>query len=224
MVIPCGGLATRLGTLAKNVPKSMMNINGKTFLELQIELIKKNGFDELILCTGHLGEKIRDYFGDGGKFGIKIRYSNDKKLGVIGAIKNAEKMLDDFFFLMYGDSYLIYLDFNDMFNKFKDQKRLSMIAVWKNNNNLDKSNFKIKNGKILGIDVEDSNYIDYGTTIMNKKVLDFIPRNRAYSTLEFRKMLFEKKELAIYEVDKRFYHIGTVEALEEVRSLSKQQC
>ena len=62
MIIPCGGLATRLGNIAKNMPKSMIDINGKPFLEYQMDVIKRYNFDEIILCVGHLKEKIINYF------------------------------------------------------------------------------------------------------------------------------------------------------------------
>ena len=68
MVILCGGLATRLGDLAKNIPKSMIEIEGKPFLEHQIENLKKHSIKDIILCTGHLSEKIEEYFGKKGFF------------------------------------------------------------------------------------------------------------------------------------------------------------
>ena len=96
MVLLCGGLATRLGNLAKTVPKSMIPIEGKPFLEYQVENLKNHSIKDIILCVGHLSEKIEDYFGNGSKFGVNIQYSHDgdKPLGPIGAVKNAESLLN----------------------------------------------------------------------------------------------------------------------------------
>ena len=58
MLILCGGLATRLGDLAKNIPKSMIDIEGKPFLQYQIETLRKNSIEDIVLCVGHLSEKI----------------------------------------------------------------------------------------------------------------------------------------------------------------------
>jgi NDP-sugar pyrophosphorylase family protein len=219
MVIPCGGLATRLGELTKETPKSMIDINGRPFLELQIELIKKYDFDELILCIGHLDEKIREYFGNGKRYDITIKYSKDNKLDVIGAIKNAEPLLKDSFFMLYGDSYLPTLDFNDMYQKFAQQNKLALMAVWKNNNSIDKSNIKVQNGEVTSVGEPDSNYIDYGTTMMRKNALKIVPTNQPFSTKSFWTKLSNMRELATYEVTERFYHIGSKEGLNELRTL-----
>src|SRR4030042_2049656 len=108
MVIICGGLGTRLGHLTKYTPKSMIPVEGKPFLEYQIENLKKQSITNIVLCVGHLSEKIEEYFGNGEKFGVNLKYSYDKEkpLGQIGAVKNAELLLKDTFFIMYGDSFL----------------------------------------------------------------------------------------------------------------------
>ena len=219
MVIPCGGLATRLGDLAKDIPKSLMEIHGKPFLEYQIELIKRYNFDELVLCIGHLGEQIKDYFGDGSKFGISIKYSKDNGLGVIGAIKNAEPLLLDTFILMYGDSYLPSINFHDMYENFINQDRLALMSVWKNNNRIDKSNVKVENGEVVSVDEPDSKHIDYGAIVLNKKSLEYVPKNQPFSTAEFWKALSKHHQISSYEVTERYYDIGSAERLDEVRNI-----
>ena len=79
VVILAGGLATRLRPLTKRVPKSMIRINGKPFLQYQVELFKRNSLTDILLCIGHLGGQITDYFGDGGKFGVRLNYSEEKE-------------------------------------------------------------------------------------------------------------------------------------------------
>lgn len=219
IVIPCGGIATRLEELAKDMPKSMIDINGKPFLERQIELLKKYDFDEIILCIGYLGEKIKDHFEDGKKHGIKIKYSEDKQLDVFGAVKNAESLLKDDFFMMYGDSYLPALDFNDMYKKFTNQNKLAMMAVWKNNNQVDKSNLKVEEGEVTKVGDYSSDYIDYGATVMKKKALKIISPDQPFSTKEFWEKLSNIHELAAYEINERLYHIGSKEALQELRKI-----
>ena len=70
LVILCGGLATRLGSLSKNTPKSMMDVNGKPFLQYQINYAKQYGVTDIVLCVGHLSDHIKDYFGDGTDFDV----------------------------------------------------------------------------------------------------------------------------------------------------------
>ena len=117
IVILCGGLATRLGNLTKDTAKSMLKIKDKPFLLYQIENLKKHSIEDIVLCVGYLSEQIENYFGNGKKFGVNIKYSydKDKPLGPIGALKNAEDLLEDIFFIMYGDSYLN-VEFNKIYS------------------------------------------------------------------------------------------------------------
>ncbi|RLF31559.1 MAG: nucleotidyl transferase [Thermoplasmata archaeon] len=228
MVILCGGLATRLGNLAKNTPKSMIKIDGKPFLWYQIENLKKQGIKNLILCVGHLSEKIIEYFGDGTKHDINITYSHDgdKPLGPIGALKKAEPLLQDVFFIMYGDSYLT-VDYLKVYDFFKKHDRLGCMVVYKNNDKYDKSNLIVKNNMVVEYSKEkqsrDMIYIDYGTSILRKKSLEIIPPNTFYTTGEFFSNLIKQKQLLAYEVKKRFYHIGNPEALREFKEYIKSQ-
>ncbi|MCJ7509172.1 MAG: sugar phosphate nucleotidyltransferase, partial [candidate division Zixibacteria bacterium] len=106
-LILCGGLGKRLRPLTRKIPKSMLPVAGKPFLEYLIKLLKQNGIKEIILCTGYLHNKLKDYFGDGEKFGVNIQYSREHfPLGTGGAIKNAEKLIKSRFFVLNGDSYI----------------------------------------------------------------------------------------------------------------------
>ena len=101
VVILAGGLGIRLRLLTQSLPKPMVLIKGKPFLEYQLEMLKKNGFEDFILCTGYLGEKIEEYFDNGEKMGIHIKYSKENTpLGTGGALKNAQKLLENEFVLI----------------------------------------------------------------------------------------------------------------------------
>jgi len=202
----------------------MIDIDGKPFLEQQIEMLKKHNITDIVLCVGHLSDKIEDYFGNGDKFGVNIKYSQDgaKALGPIGAIKNAESLLDDVFFIMYGDSYLS-VDFQKAYSFFKEHDKLGLMVVYKNNDKYDKSNLVIKDNMVVGYREKEAVYIDYGTSILRKKALDLVPKNTMYSTGQFFSDLISKKELLAFEAEKRFYHIGNPDALEELRSFIRSQ-
>ena len=228
IVILCGGLATRLGNLAKDIPKSMIQIEGKPFLEYQIKNLKKHSIKDIVLCVGHLSEQIENYFGNGKKFGVNIKYSYDrnKPLGPIGAVKNAESLLEDIFFIMYGDSYLS-LNFQNVYSYFTQHNKLGLMVVYKNFDKYDKSNLIIKRNMIVAYGekerTQDMIYIDYGTSILRKKALDLIPKNTFYTTGQFFSDLISKNELLAFEVKERFYHIGNPDALKEFRNFIKTQ-
>lgn len=222
MVILCGGLATRLGDLAKDIPKSMIKVEGKPFLEYQIENMKKHSIKDIVLCVGHLSEKIKDYFGNGEQFGMNIKYSNDgdKPLGPIGAVKNAEALVEDVFFIMYGDSYLS-VDFQKVYSYFIKNNKLGLMVVYKNYDKYDKSNLTIEDNIVVGYGKKDRTndmiYIDYGTSILRKKTLELIPKNTYYTTGQFFSKLIKRNELLAFEAEKRFYHIGKPDSLEEFK-------
>lgn len=220
VAILTGGLATRLGPLTKETPKSLINIRGKPFLQYQLEFLKKSGVKDVVLCIGYLGEQIEKYFGDGKEFGINIKYSydGDKLLGTAGALKNAERLLEDEFIVMYGDSYL-FLDFSAVASYFRKFNKLGLMVVYKNTDRYDKSNVVIDGNLVKEynkkVRTKDMVYIDYGASILRKEALRLVPQDQSYSLEELFSQLIDQKQLLAYEVDKRFYQIGSLEGLHE---------
>lgn len=105
--ILAGGLGTRLSHIVKDVPKPMAPIGGKPFLEWQIEWLKKQHFDDIVLLIGHMGDTIEDAFGDGSRLGVHIEYSREKELlGTGGAVIRALNLHEtDVFIIINGDTY-----------------------------------------------------------------------------------------------------------------------
>jgi len=224
MVILVGGLATRLGTLTQDIPKSMICIKGKPFLEYQIDLLKRSHITDIILCVGHKGEQIQTHFGDGSRFGIHIQYSveQDKLLGTAGALKNASHLLEEEFLLMYGDSYLL-LDYPKIMTSFYDSGKLGLMVAYKNSNCHDCSNVILENNLIKVYDKKqqtpDMIYIDEGLSALKKSALNFISEDEAMSLEYLYNRLIEQRELLAFETDQRFYEIGSPAGIEEFSNL-----
>lgn len=222
MAILAGGLATRLQPLTEKIPKSLIMIEGKPFLQYQVEFLKKGGITEIVLCVGHLSEQIETYFGDGKRFGVNIQYSRERErlLSTAGALKNAETLLAEDFFLMYGDSYL-FLNFEEVFGHFQNLNKSALMVVYKNYDKYDKSNVVIRNGMVKRYDkkhkTEDMVYIDYGVSILRKKVLDIIPKAQIYSFEELFQELIKQNEMLAFETRERFFEIGSYDGLEEFK-------
>jgi len=107
VVIIAGGKGTRIASVANEIPKAMIPVNGKPVIEYQIELAKRYGFIEFILIIGHLGEQIEQYFGDGSKLGVKISYYKETQaLGTAGALAYLKENLQEDFFVFYGDTVM----------------------------------------------------------------------------------------------------------------------
>jgi len=105
-IILAGGFGTRLGSISLDVPKPMIPIAGIPFLEHQIKFLKEQGIIEIILAVHHMANKIKSYFGTGHRWGVNITYSEEETpLGTAGAVKKAERYVDDTFLVLNGDSY-----------------------------------------------------------------------------------------------------------------------
>jgi len=223
-VILAGGLGTRLRPITEEVPKAMILVHGKPFLEYQLGLLKRHGISDLVLCVGYLGEKIKKYFGDGGKFGVKIKYSEETGglLGTAGAIKNAQDLLEDAFFATYGDAYLI-MDYQGAMRYFRKSNKLGLMVVYKNFNKYDRSNVVVEGDmvKFYSKKMRAPNmvYIDFGVSVLRKKALDLVPRGKVTDLEEFYRKLVERKELLAFETRQRFYGVGNLERLEEFKKL-----
>lgn len=226
VAILAGGLATRLGGLTRNVPKSLLMIRDKPFLQYQLERLRGRGISDVVLCTGHLGHQIQDYFGDGSRFGVNLVYSQEEKpIGTAGALKLAIDKLQGTFFTIYGDSYLS-LDFTAILNYFNSQSRLALMTVYENADLYDRSNTVVKGPLVEKYSKNEKTpgmvYIDYGANLFRKRVLELVPEGQSYSLEDLFVQLIERKELLAYEVKERFYEIGSLQGLAEFREYTER--
>lgn len=106
-VIMAGGKGTRLQSISKDIPKPMFPVLGKPILEYQIESLKKSSIIDITIVIGHLGSFIKDYFDDGKKYGVHIKYLEESMpLGTAGALFYLKEVIDDDFVLLFGDLML----------------------------------------------------------------------------------------------------------------------
>lgn len=112
VVIMAGGRGTRITSVASDIPKPMIRIEGKPVLEHEIECLRRHGFTDIILTVSHLSQIIMDYFGDGSRFGVQIEYYFEKEpLGNAGALFKLKDKLDSNFLLLNADA-MFDVDFN----------------------------------------------------------------------------------------------------------------
>lgn len=104
-VIMAGGKGTRLRPLTSNQPKPMIPIVNKPCMEHIVNLLKRHGFEEIVVTVGFMPEVIEDYFGDGSDFDVDMKYSvEDEPMGTAGSVKLAEDQLTDRFIVVSGDA------------------------------------------------------------------------------------------------------------------------
>jgi len=221
-VILAGGLATRLRPITEHIPKSLIQIYDKPFLQYQLDRLRNEGVTDIVLCIGYLGDQIVEYFGDGRKYGVNITYScdGDYLLGTGGALKKAGEYLREEFFLTYGDSYL-FIDYQTVMSWFKQFGKQGLMVVYKNYDQYDKSNVSVKGNLVKSYSkinkTKDMIYIDYGASILRREVLNLIPEGEIYPLEELFRQLIERQQLLAYEVKKRFYQVGSIDGIEEFK-------
>ena len=138
VVIMAGGKGTRIASVRSDVPKPMINICGKPILEHQIDNLKACGLTDIILVVGYLGDKIKEYFGDGSKFGVNIEYFiEDHPLGTAGALFKMPQLTEDFL-LLCGD-VIIDVDFNRFIAFHKEHKAWATLVAHPNGHPYDSS-------------------------------------------------------------------------------------
>ncbi|TET11945.1 nucleoside-diphosphate-sugar pyrophosphorylase [Candidatus Aerophobetes bacterium] len=189
-LILTGGLGTRLRKTIGNRPKPMVLIRGRPFLEYLLWQLKKYRLEEVVLCTGYLGTQIKEYFGDGQKWGVSIRYSQERiPLGTGGAIKLAENLVrGDTLLVMNGDSFLnIALD--ELIEYHYHKKALATLALVEVKNAGAYGVVEIdKKGRILNFleksGGSSSRLINGGVYVFDRKLMDLIPPGKRVSIEE----------------------------------------
>jgi MurNAc alpha-1-phosphate uridylyltransferase len=220
LAILAGGLATRLYPMSKTIPKSLIRICGKPFIDWQLEYLKKEGIQRVILCLGYLGEQIQTYLGNGERFGLELAYSFDGslQLGTGGALKQALPLLDDEFFVLYGDSYLP-ITFSEVEDAFSYHRKDALMTIINNKNQWDTSNVCFENGILLEYNKQEPkikmNYIDYGLSILSASLLVNYPSNEPFDLADLYHECSIQNNLFGHEVFSRFYEIGSPQGLRE---------
>lgn len=223
-VILAGGKGTRLRPLTCQIPKPMVPIHGKPFLQHQLELIKSFGINEVLLLVGYLGEQIEEYFDNGSKFGLGIEYSyEDRPLGTGGALKNAEDKLKKEFLLLNGDTYLP-INYRELIDYFHRHSKIETIVIYDNPQKIIPDNVLINEASMVIAynkkEAKAMTHVDAGAMIFKKKVLDFIPKNLVCSLEEeiFPKLI-QVKGLIAFPTSQRFYDLGSFEGLKQIEGI-----
>jgi len=212
VAILAGGLGTRLGALAAGLPKPMIEIGGRPYLERVIESFARCGLRSIVLLTGHRAEVIEEHFGDGARFGVDIEYSREPEpIGTGGAVRAARALLGERFLLTYGD-VLRFFDYD----RFVREHRQPCLAVYPRRS---VGNVEIDGEHVTRFDKSaDLPYVDAGFCVMPSEVIDFLPERGSFEEIIFPRLIAERR-LTCEVVDLNFCDIGTPAELERTRRM-----
>lgn len=223
-----GGLATRLHPISLATPKALIDINGKLFIEHQLTMLKGQGITDIVICVGHMGDKIENFIGNGEKIGINVKYSYDgeKLLGTAGAIRKALPLLPETFFVMYGDSYPV-TDFLKVSLFFESNNKQALMTIVENNDNLYRNNVIFEDGRIIKYDKKnittEMRFIDYGLGIMNKECFNGMRKDEIFDLADIQKDLSDKGELIGYVIKEKTHEIGSFVGIEKFKKYESSQ-
>jgi NDP-sugar pyrophosphorylase family protein len=216
--ILAGGLGTRLGERAREMPKPLLEVAGQPFLVHQLRLLASHGATDVVLCVGHQADAVVQRIGESCA-GIRIAYSFDSPGldGTLGAIRRASELLGERFLVLYGDTYLR-IDYRAAASAWAASGLPAMMTVLRNEGRWDVSNADFDGARVVAYDkrapTSALHWIDYGLGGLEAGAV--AGSDPATSDLaDLYHDLAGRDQLFGFEATERFFEIGTPEALAE---------
>jgi NDP-sugar pyrophosphorylase family protein len=220
-VILAGGVASRLGKQSGDLPKNLVPVAGRPFADHQLTWLAEQRVSDVVYCIGYRGDQIRDYVGDGERWGLQVTYVDEGSdlRGTGGALRLAYDagVLRESYAVLYGDSYLR-LDLPDVHEAFRASGLPALMTVLRNEGRWDKSNADFDGTRVTAYSkvAGDFEWIDYGLSILTPDVAGEIPNDEPVDLAEVFTRLSGEGRLAGLEVSDRFYEIGSPQGLAEL--------
>ncbi|HLG35890.1 MAG TPA: sugar phosphate nucleotidyltransferase [Bacteroidia bacterium] len=229
-VILAGGLGSRLKPFTEIIPKPLLPIGEKSVLEIQIERLKKFGFNEIFLATNYKSEYVENFFGDGTRYGVKLMISKeDKPLGTVGPLTLLKNELNEPFIVMNGD-VLSLIDFGKFYSFSVQKNNPLTITIKKIITPYAFGNIFFDGDLVTGIE-EKPNIVTYalaGMYCMTPEIFEHIPDNEYFGMDSLIKNLLQNKiAVTKYETQEYWLDIGRIEdytkAQEEYKTYFKEE-
>jgi NDP-sugar pyrophosphorylase family protein len=229
VVILAGGLGTRMRPRTLKMPKTLLPVCGRPFAHHQLTWLQEQGVERVVYSVGLMGDQIRDFVGDGSRFGLDVSYvdEGDRLLGTAGALRFACDVgaVRGSFTVLYGDSFLN-LDLQTVEASCLSSGLPALMTVFRNGGRWDRSNVIFENDRVVLYDKAAEHavrgrmeWIDYGLAILTSDVICANVRTGESADLaEVMHRLSVAHQLAGHEAEVRFYEIGSPEGLEDLEA------
>ncbi len=217
VVLMVGGLGTRLRPLTEETPKPMLHVGGKPILQTIVEKFVSYGFVNITMCVGYKSQIIRDFFGDGHKYGANIDYIfEEKRMGTAGALSLLQKRPDKPFFVMNGD-LLTNVNFEHLLEFHLSNKATATMCVREYDFQVPYGVVHVDNGKILSIEEKPIHrfFVSAGIYMLEPECIDLLPNNDYYDmpTL-FEELISIEKKTVSFPLREYWLDIGRLEEYE----------
>jgi len=223
-VILAGGLGTRLKPFTEVIPKPLLPIGEKSVLEIQIEHLKKSGFNEIYLATNYKSDYIENFFGDGSRYGVKLKISKEEKpLGTVGPLTLLKNEFHDPFLVMNGD-ILTLMNFNDLYQFAISQSSMLTVSIKEFVTPFQFGNIYFSGDYVTKIE-EKPNFktnILAGIYVFKPDIFSIIPDDEYFGmdTL-INNMLNKKIPITKYMINDYWLDIGQVDDYEKAQEIYK---
>jgi NDP-sugar pyrophosphorylase family protein len=223
-VVLAGGLGTRMRPHTEVVPKVLLDVAGRPFVDWQLEKLASCGFSRVLLCVAHLGDLVRMHVGDGTQFGVRVAYADEGPhlLGTAGAVRAALSQLDETFVLTYGDSYLPF-DYAAPLAMLRDHSDCDgVMSVYCNQGKWDSSNVRLSPDRAWvaayekGATDERFDHIDYGCLALRRTVFDGLAEGAVAGLDALQTQMAAGGRLRAIVAQERFCEIGSPAGLREL--------
>lgn len=212
-VILAGGKGTRLQPYTTILPKPLMPLGDKAILEIVLLQLKQSGFNEFVFTVGYLAELLEAYFGDGSKWGVKIRYSRENEpLGTAGPLTLVDGLADQFL-VMNGD-VLCDMDYGKLMKEHKLSGADITVCSYEKTVKIDLGVLKIEKDQLTDY-IEKPDYrfsVSMGVYVMNRSVVKTIPVGKYY---DFPTLIKERirsdAKISVNKFSGQWFDIGKVE-------------
>ena len=221
VVLMVGGLGSRLRPLTENTPKPMLHVGGKPILQTIVESFSNYGYVNIVLCVNYKSHVIKDYFGDGSKFGVNIEYVfEDERLGTAGALNLLSEKPVKPFFVMNGD-LLTNINFEHLFEFHQANDAIASMCVREYDFQVPYGVVNLENGLIKSI-VEkpvQKFFVSAGIYMLQPQCIDYIPENQQFDMPALFEKLIEMNKKAIsFPLREYWIDIGRIDEYEKANS------
>ncbi|WP_339060488.1 nucleotidyltransferase family protein [Tepidibacillus marianensis] len=214
VIIMAGGLGTRLKPLTDHTPKPLLKVGSKPILETILENFIDQGFHRFYLSVNYKAEMITEYFGDGSRWGVEIRYLyEDKKLGTAGALSLLMDILDNPIIVMNGD-ILTKINFQQLIDFHNKMNGQATMCVREFSYQIPYGVVKINNHQLLTIEEKPTHnyFVSAGIYVLNPNVLSFIPKKQFYDMPSlFDKLINRGFETLVFPIREYWLDIGRLD-------------
>jgi len=221
VILMAGGLGTRLRPLTEDIPKPLLKVGNKPILETIIENFAKYGFVNITISVNYKADMIKEYFGDGSKFGVNIDYIEEmKRLGTAGALSLIKERPQEPFLVMNAD-LLTNVNFEHLLDFHMVEHAIATMCVRKYDYQVPYGVIELDESKIISIEEKPVHefFVNAGIYTLSPQVFEYIPKDEFYDmpTL-FEDILSKELKAVSFPIHEYWLDIGRMSDFEKAQN------